>query len=1590
MIPRIMRGTTVVIVILLLITNPLVVAGQTGQASIFGSYQLPDPGSLPGERWYGVERWWERVQEFFALGDERRVQIQAAHAEERLAEVNTLMAAHLAESLAALPHMTTSTDDEDPINVGDSDVGGAGSLVTLDLESLGEVSTPLIILENDGLEFIDSDAPASPNTPIGAGASSTAAVGGETTANNTPPTSCTDTDGGRDYHVRGDVRGNTETGGWGVFTDSCRTDRTLLEFYCQADGKTRGFEEVSCQATEKCQNGACVKATGGTTIGSCTDSDGGRNLTVQGTTQGSNVLGPQQGTDQCVGFRGITEYYCKANGEFESELTSCPIGQKCENGACVFYQNTNLTCLDKDNGKIYDQRAKTEGYDDAGVWQDKEDECVYGQNKVTEWYCDNGKIKSETHDCGTGKQCIYGACVSAQIRCTDSDGGRNIYQKGTLEHADASGNRTTKVDVCDGQRFVTEYYCTLTENYESGRYYCGPTSVCTDGECRPESAPNQPNPACTDSDGGKNANQKGQTRGKSSTGYYSTWEDSCASQNSVTEYYCARNGQVDSEFINCGSGKTCQDGVCVSTTAARPSVRVSSYQYQLPDGLSVDFTRPPKTRTQRSDFFLDDQYIRGIRAEREQLIEETLMVYGQTVRRMIAEAKKSEATTLTEALSVFLAHVEIVENIWPYLPPERQSAVISSLAAIRAVEGELRTEENPFVSEETRTKVLGVVADAQLRRVVAKTAVQNGLCANGMVANGVCLSGIRLNASCTAGASFNGVCLSSQQSVKFQTIDWREVSWTPAIGNIYVSDNVLHESLEKDKEGSGNIQFGDSTFGTTFRFGGFMFAEHSFLANNVNSNAFIYGNMTAGGQGSMASSTVKGPLNGIMNGAMNGVLNGTMNGIMNGVMNGVMNGSMNGIMNGTLNGTLNGAPQNGTINGTLNGVLNGTINGTLNGTLNGTFNGTVNGTMNGTLNGTFYGIIRRYPPGLTQTVPCPLARLGEDGCDDDMVTGTPKRKGPPPKVPVTDTTNKKTYFIDGNILLHYPSTFSFSLILTNGQEQRITGGGRAIPTENGILYAHALTVGGRNCDVEIRELRSVADQYIRGNTILQGRPILRCEARDFSVVTDEEVKKEIEDYRERLEEYTAVALAMPEKTIGNNGGYAARLENHAKTFAPVLEFLQTSDTAPGILDTGRAIAAALVPTLTEPPSRNTTLPSPLASVDINRDGEINERDVSTITNIVRALPSSSIARCDINSDGLIDERDRERLGQMMQQLQDISGDVQINGQDQIMISGIMSTVGSCILRSDPVTQTITINGIVYDITVTPDGTVQLHERSGSDEFTFSGRGPSGTIDFPASPGPSTGSLPSGGSTGASDTPTSPLSCPRGTTPFFNNQIISVAHSRISSSDCSADATTNLISMRTNSQRLCTERGGTFTPGPISVDNERGFDGTYRCRSAQWVMCCVPTAVPPATSSTPSPTPPPAPTPVPLPPSPQPQPTPTPPPAPPSRLVPPTTSTPPTTPPSPGSAGSVCAGGQYYDPAGSFGCNASRCPFGCTFDSATRCPNACLSESGCERHTSASACSAQFDCQWMLRGSVSQCELKPMGVETWENLFPLAE
>lgn len=85
----------------------------------------------------------------------------------------------------------------------------------------------------------------------------------EVTTTTFPPTTtirntCTDSDGGKNYYVKGDVTWciyGIEDEGCALHTDMCKDENVVLEYYCQ-ENELRG---VNFECPNGCENGACVE-----------------------------------------------------------------------------------------------------------------------------------------------------------------------------------------------------------------------------------------------------------------------------------------------------------------------------------------------------------------------------------------------------------------------------------------------------------------------------------------------------------------------------------------------------------------------------------------------------------------------------------------------------------------------------------------------------------------------------------------------------------------------------------------------------------------------------------------------------------------------------------------------------------------------------------------------------------------------------------------------------------------------------------------------------------------------------------------------------------------------------------------------------------------------------------------------------------------------------------------------------------------------------------------------------------------------------------------------------------------------------------
>ncbi|MEK6968357.1 MAG: thrombospondin type 3 repeat-containing protein [Nanoarchaeota archaeon] len=374
-----------------------------------------------------------------------------------------------------------------------------------------------------------------------------------------PQISCTETDNGKDIYVKGTVTSIN-----GVEVDACLGNVNILEYYCSTPINS-SFSLESCPAGYYCSNGACI--VGPPPAPTCTDTDGGINVTVRGTASTPN----QSQTDSCLSASMVTEYYC-VNNEVVSTTLNCDNG--CLNGACVIGAPPPPTCTDSDGGvntwvKGTTTDALNTRTDHCGIWSPP----INAPN-LLEYSCSpTGDIQEDGIYCPNGNVCVDGTCptTSNGLYCWDTDNYIGIpayFNYGEVYVVDQAGTEITRVaDSCDGEDYLFEGTCLTNGSINITQYLC------------PLGCYNQPGnmgcslerfPTCIDSDQGANAQIKGNVSGyigglfpNQNKRYNQT--DYCLTSNSVMEYTCTTDFPISypsNSTINCPAGTACLSGRC--------------------------------------------------------------------------------------------------------------------------------------------------------------------------------------------------------------------------------------------------------------------------------------------------------------------------------------------------------------------------------------------------------------------------------------------------------------------------------------------------------------------------------------------------------------------------------------------------------------------------------------------------------------------------------------------------------------------------------------------------------------------------------------------------------------------------------------------------------------------------------------------------------------------------------------------------------------------------------------------------------------------------------------------------------------------
>jgi hypothetical protein len=335
--------------------------------------------------------------------------------------------------------------------------------------------------------------------------------------------SCSDSDGGANYAVKGTVTAKIPSfiifSKTVSYTDSCswvRDKGTMLtEYSCKGDNVLR--QTIACP---NCKDGVCP-TTAPTNV-TCTDSDGGKNYYVKGKINLEELGGSGSGIDTCVtpidnhtsmpGDTGthLLESFCCGGICSSNEIYKCPNG--CSNGACIIPPAppvpSPINCVTKR------MKETSFGWIFVGAKQYNITNLIVASDYVL--FNINGEatdklIKGAAKKLSDGsnvtiQDILYSSketeasyvdltiCVpGAQFSCTDTDNGKNIFTKGiTIGLAD-NGEVLKDSDYCVNSSVVREYYCSILDTQYYGTKYpnyqmntdikCPQGYSCTNGAC---------------------------------------------------------------------------------------------------------------------------------------------------------------------------------------------------------------------------------------------------------------------------------------------------------------------------------------------------------------------------------------------------------------------------------------------------------------------------------------------------------------------------------------------------------------------------------------------------------------------------------------------------------------------------------------------------------------------------------------------------------------------------------------------------------------------------------------------------------------------------------------------------------------------------------------------------------------------------------------------------------------------------------------------------------------------------------------------------------------------------------------------------
>ena len=267
----------------------------------------------------------------------------------------------------------------------------------------------------------------------------------------------------------------------------------------------------------------------------------------------------------------MTLAICNEDGTPGWKTEYCQEGEICDSGTCESIKTSQTGCEDSDFTTDMNRYGEVTFTAADGSQQVFSDKCFdqNGASWLYEQYCTTDKktgaqiAATAEYICNSG--CTDGACISYEESCKDSDDGQDSFTYGTVTTIDHAAQKDTSYDTCGwssetGVQYVQEYYCDGL-NAKSQNIDC--SYECSQGKCLAEE--DYIEYTCSDGDSGRDPNMYGALSLLSSTGEYQDYGDYCVDTNTVMEYLCG--GEFDlnpyaAVEIDCSG--TCYNGECVA------------------------------------------------------------------------------------------------------------------------------------------------------------------------------------------------------------------------------------------------------------------------------------------------------------------------------------------------------------------------------------------------------------------------------------------------------------------------------------------------------------------------------------------------------------------------------------------------------------------------------------------------------------------------------------------------------------------------------------------------------------------------------------------------------------------------------------------------------------------------------------------------------------------------------------------------------------------------------------------------------------------------------------------------------------------